>query len=98
MPIILTITGDRTATFAVGDGPAVAIEELGMIDGRLTGGTQGDLGTPDTRRWQLAQLALSLKLRGTSIDGEIQAWRFTDRHMTALPHWAVLRRDTQTRP
>lgn len=40
----------------------------------------------------LVQLSLGLKLRGAQIDGEIVAWEKTDRNMTILPHWAVLRR------
>lgn len=92
VPVVLTITGDRAGTVAVGDGPATAITDLGISDGLLSGDTVGNIGSPDTRRWHLDKLSLGLKLRGASIDGEIVAWQKTDRQMTILPFWTALRR------
>ena len=101
VPVRLMIAADGSGTLAVGDGPANAITDLGLVDGLLSGDSHGDIGSVDSRRDQLDQLALALKLRGERIDGEIVAWRKTSTSMVMWPHWTVLVRDpepTRTRP
>lgn len=88
----LTINADGSGTLAIGDGPAQPITDLGLLDGQLSGDSHGDIGSPDTRRDQLDQLALGLKLRGDRIDGEIVAWRKTSTSMAMWPYWTELRR------
>lgn len=92
MPVELRIAPDRSGTLAIGAGPAAPIKDLGLTDGLLSGDSRGDIGSPDTRRHHLEQISLNLKLRGARIDGEIFAWKITDREMTILPHWTTLRR------
>jgi CubicO group peptidase (beta-lactamase class C family) len=90
--IRLTIEAPSRGSLAVGDAPAVPITDLGLLDGLISGDTRGDLGSPDTRRYPLDQLNLTLKLRGATIDGEIVAWEKTRRNMAIFPYWVELRR------
>lgn len=93
VPVLLNIAADGSGTLTVGDGPAKPITDLGLIDGLLSGDSHGDIGSADTRRDGLDQLAISLKLRGDRIDGEIVAWRKTSTSMVMWPHWTDLRRE-----
>jgi CubicO group peptidase (beta-lactamase class C family) len=92
VPVALTIAADRSGTLAVGDSPPVPISQLGLSEGRLSGDIRGDIGSPDARAHRLDQVSLDLRLHGDVLDGDIQAWRVTDREMTILPHRAVLGR------
>lgn len=56
--------------------------------------TAGAISAARTRNHRLEQVSLDLRLRGDELDGDIQAWRLTDREMTILPHWAVLHRQS----
>ncbi|GGD48277.1 serine hydrolase domain-containing protein [Pseudoxanthomonas indica] len=96
VPVVLAIGDDGTGTLSVGDGPAQVITDLGLVDGLLSGDTHGDIGSPDTRRDQLNQLALSLKRRGDRLDGEIVAWRKTSTSMMMWPYWTDLKRVEST--
>ncbi len=90
---ILVIDGPAKATLSIAGGRAQPVKELGLVNGRVSGMTTGDIGSADTRREHLDQIALDLKLRGDRLDGDILAWRKTSDSMTILPHWALLRRD-----
>jgi CubicO group peptidase (beta-lactamase class C family) len=92
VPVTLIIDGDRQGSLAVGTGPATPITDLGLLDGLISGDSKGDIGSPDTRREHLEKLNLSLKLRGTMIDGEIIAWDKSTRRMVILPYWVELHR------
>lgn len=92
VPIVMVIADAGKATLAVGDGPANPIADFGLIDGLVSGEVKGDVGSPDTRREGLKDLALALKLRGNRIDGEIVAWRKTSENMNMFPFWTDLER------
>lgn len=92
VPVALTIAADHSGTLAISGGSPAPIEHLGLSGGRLSGDSRGDIGSPDVRRHRLEQVALDLALRGGRLDGELQAWRLSDREMTILPHWVVLHR------
>ncbi len=92
LPTVLTISDEGKATMSVGDGPANPIADFGLIDGLVSGEVKGDVGSPDTRRENLDQLSLALKLRGNRIDGEIVAWRKTSENMNMFPYWTDLER------
>ena len=89
---VLKIAPQGQGTLSLDGRPPQAITGLGLIGGWISGDTQGDIGSPDTRREKLDQLSLNLKLRGRRIDGEIIAWRKTARSMTVLPYWTQLDR------
>jgi hypothetical protein len=90
LAVSLIIDRNRQGSLAIEHGPAAPIKDLGVMDGLISGDTTGEIGSPDTRREHLTALSLGLKLRGKVIDGEIIAWRMTDKHMTILPHWVQL--------
>jgi CubicO group peptidase (beta-lactamase class C family) len=92
VPVVLDIASASRATLSLGDGPARPVAELGLVDGLLSGDSEGDIGSPDARREGVTRIALNLKLRDGRIDGEIIAWRKTSSNMTMLPHWTVLRK------
>jgi CubicO group peptidase (beta-lactamase class C family) len=88
----LTIDAEGNGNFALRREPAQAVSDLGLADGWIAGGTNGDLGTPDTRRAGLTQLDFTLKRRGERIEGEIDAWKRTPDGITILPFWTSLTR------
>jgi CubicO group peptidase (beta-lactamase class C family) len=88
----LTIETASQGSLTIGDAPAAPIADLGLVDGLISGGSKGDLDTPDTRRYHLEQLDLTLKLRGATIDGEITAYELTSRNMAIFPYWVELHR------
>ena len=92
VPVALAISKDGEGTLSVGDGPARPIADFGTIDGLVSGEVRGDIGSPDTRREQLDQLSLALKLRGDRMDGEIVAWKKTSESMAMFPYWTDLER------
>ncbi|WP_250628114.1 serine hydrolase domain-containing protein [Pinirhizobacter soli] len=88
----LVIDKQGKGTFAIeGQSPA-PITDLGIVDGWLSGDTTGRTGASDAERAKLTKLSLGLKLRGDTIDGEIDAWDKTPASMTILPFWAKLTR------
>ncbi len=90
VPVVLAIADNGTGTLAVNGGAARPIADLGTVDGVISGESQGDVDSPDTRRERLDQLSLGLKLRGDRIDGEIVAWRKTSESMAMYPFWTEL--------
>ncbi|KGQ19271.1 Beta-lactamase [Lysobacter dokdonensis DS-58] len=92
VPVVLAIAEDGTGTLSVGEGPARKIDDLGLVDGVLSGDSHGNVDSPDIRREGLEQLSLGLKLRGDTIDGEIVAWTKSSEHMAMYPFWTVLKR------
>lgn len=92
VPVVLAITEDGKGTLSVGDGPAHPISDFGLVDGLVSGESHGDIDSPDTRRENIDQLSLALKLRGNRMDGEIVAWRKTSESMAMFPVWTDLER------
>ncbi len=92
VPVRLMITGERAGTLAVGDGPGQTITDLGIVDGALSGDTEGTIDIPDAQREKLGNIALNLRLRGDVIDGETIAWAKTGSRMAVLPFWTRLTR------
>src|SRR5690606_14315609 len=92
VPVQLVIAGDGQGTLKIGDQPARPITDLGLIEGWISGDSQGDISSANTRRDGLDQLALSLKRRGDRIEGEIVAWRKTSTRMVMWPFWTELAR------
>jgi CubicO group peptidase (beta-lactamase class C family) len=88
----LVIGSEGKATFAIEGQPPAPVTDLGVVNGRLSGDTTGRTGAPDAERAKLTKLSLDLKLRGDTIDGEIDAWDKTPASMTVLPFWAKLTR------
>jgi len=75
VPAVLVITGPDQGTLSVAGRPPQPITGLALVDGRISGDTVGDIGSPDTRREGLTQLSLDLALRPGRIDGDVIAWR-----------------------
>ncbi|HTE54833.1 MAG TPA: serine hydrolase domain-containing protein [Kofleriaceae bacterium] len=98
VPAVLVITGSGQGTLSVGGRPPQPITDLGLVDGRISGDTRGEIGSLDTRRESLTQLSLDLALRPGRIDGDVVAWRKTSDGMTVLPHRAVLERAPRAHP
>lgn len=89
---VLTVTPQGKGTLSLDGQPPQPIKDLGLIDGLISGDTTGHIGSPDTRREDIDQLSLALKLRDRRIDGEIVAWRKTAQSMTVWPYWTKLDR------
>lgn len=92
IPVQLVITGPKSATIALGDGPVQPVTDLGLSDGALSGDAKGDIDAPDARREGLHQVSLNLRLRGDVIDGETIAWFKNGSRMAVLPYWTKLTR------
>lgn len=92
VPIRLSIAGAGDARLSLDGGPDAPVEDIGLVDGRLSGDVHAAIDAPDARRERLERLSLDLTLRGDRIDGEIVAWRKTSTNMTILPFWTRLRR------
>ncbi|HVI57932.1 MAG TPA: serine hydrolase domain-containing protein [Luteimonas sp.] len=90
---VLRVAHDGAATLALGEAPARPVADFGLIDGLLSGETEGRVGSPDTEREHVGQLSLNLKRRGERLDGEIIAWRKASWNMTILPYRVDLRRE-----
>jgi CubicO group peptidase (beta-lactamase class C family) len=88
----LVIDKQGKGTFAIEGQPPAPVTDLAVIAGRLSGDTSGRTGAPEAERAKLTKLSLDLKLRGNTIDGEIDAWDKTPASMTVLPFWAKLTR------
>lgn len=97
-PVALTITPDGQGGLSLHDRTPQPITDLGLLDGLISGHSQGQIGSPDTLRENLEKLELNLKLRGQRIDGEIVAWRKTSENMTILPFWVQLERQGTASP
>ncbi len=90
---VLQVAHDGTATLALGKGPAHPVADVGLVDGLLSGETEGRVGSPDTEREHVEHLSLNLKRRGERLDGEIIAWRKASWNMTILPFRVDLLRE-----
>lgn len=91
IPAVLRIAPDGKATFAIGDAPAVKLDDLGLLDERLLGDTTGTVRTPDSEREHLHKIALDMRQADDRLLGEAVAWGKTAARMAVVPYRLELR-------
>lgn len=91
IPAVLRIAPNGKATFAIGDAPAVKLDDLGLLDKRLVGDTAGTIRTPDSEREHLHKIALDMRQADDQLLGEAVAWRKTANRMAVVPYRLQLR-------
>jgi CubicO group peptidase (beta-lactamase class C family) len=92
IPVVLRISPDGKAMFAVGDAPAVGVDDLGLLDNRLVGDTTAVIEAPDAAREHLRKIALDMRRDGERLVGEAVAWRMTADRMAVVPYRIALKR------